>query len=92
MGLGGFQSYGQQLDIEAGKITWPPAAEGGFGVRVVDGGRFGFAHLVDVSGAARAVEQAVAIAKKSPSIEGFVLPSEQPASKVGGRMDAALLD
>ena len=66
--------------------------EGGFGVRVVDGGRFGFAHLVDVSGAARAVEQAVAIAKKSPSIEGFVLPSERPASKVGGRMDAALLD
>ena len=91
--LVGFQSYGQQLDIEAGKITMAAGGgEGGFGVRVVDGGRFGFAHLVDVSGAARAVEQAVAIAKKSPSIEGFVLPSEQPASKVGGRMDAALLD
>ena len=28
--------------------------EGGFGVRVVDGGRFGFAHLVDVAGAERA--------------------------------------
>ena len=91
--LVGFQSYGQQLDIEAGKITMAAGGgEGGFGVRVVDGGRFGFAHLVDVSGATRAVEQAVAIAKKSPSIEGFVLPSEQPASNVGGRMDAALLD
>lgn len=91
--LVGFQSYGQQLDIEAGKITMAAGGgEGGFGVRVVDGGRFGFAHLVDVSGAARAVEQAVAIAKKSPSIEGFVLPSERPASKVGGRMDTALLD
>ncbi len=89
----GFQSYGHQLDIEAGKITMAAGGgEGGFGVRVVDGGRFGFAHLVDVSGAERAVEQAVAIAKKSPSIEGFVLPSEQPAKDVGGRMDASILD
>ena len=66
--------------------------EGGFGVRVVDDGRFGFAHLVDVSGAERAVAEAVAIAKKSPSIKGFVLPSEQPAKTVGGRMDTAILD
>ena len=89
----GFQSYGHQLDIEAGKITMAAGGgEGGFGVRVVDEGRFGFAHLVDVSGAQRAVEQAVAIAKKSPSIEGFVLPSEQPAEQVSGRMDRAVLD
>lgn len=89
----GFQSYGHQLDIEAGKITMAAGGgEGGFGVRVVDDGRFGFAHLVDVAGAERAVGQAVAIAKKSPSIRGFVLPSEQPANEVGGRMDASLLD
>ncbi len=89
----GFQSYGHQLDIEAGKITMAAGGgEGGFGVRVVDEGRFGFAHLVDVSGTQRAVEQAVAIAKKSPSIEGFVLPSEQPAEQVSGRMDRAVLD
>jgi len=89
----GFQSYGNQLDIEAGKITMAAGGgEGGFGVRVVDQGRFGFAHLVDVAGAERAVDQAVAIAKKSPSIEGFVLPSEQPAQEVGGRMDSSLLD
>ena len=89
----GFQSYGHQLDIEAGKITMAAGGgEGGFGVRVVDDGRFGFAHLVDVSGAQRAVEQAVAIAKKSPSVAGFVLPSEQPAEQVNGRMDRALLD
>ncbi len=89
----GFQSYGHQLDIEAGKITMAAGGgEGGFGVRVVDGGRFGFAHLVDVAGAQRAVEQAVAIAKKSPSVEGFVLPSEQPAGRVGGRLDRAVLD
>ena len=89
----GFQSYGHQLDIEAGKITMAAGGgEGGFGVRVVDDGRFGFAHLVDVSGAQRAVEQAVAIAKKSPSVAGFVLPSEQPAKQVNGRMDRALLN
>ncbi|DAC55754.1 MAG TPA: TldD/PmbA family protein [Candidatus Poseidoniales archaeon] len=89
----GFQSYGHQLDIEAGKITMAAGGgEGGFGVRVVDDGRFGFAHLVDVSGAQRAVEQAVAIAKKSPSVAGFVLPSEQPAEQVNGRMDRALLN
>ena len=34
----------------------------------------------------------MAIAKKSPSIDGFVLPSEQPAKEVGGRFDASLLD
>ena len=91
--LVGFQSYGHELDIEAGKITMAAGGgEGGFGVRVVDQGRFGFAHLVDVSGAERAVEQALAIANKSPAVEGFVLPSEQPAAEVSGRFDRGLLD
>ena len=66
--------------------------EGGFGVRVLDNGRFGFAHLVDVNGAERAVKQALSIAKKSPSVEGFVLPSLQPAQEVHGRFDKHLLD
>lgn len=35
----GFQSYGHELDIEAGKITMAAGGgEGGFGVRVVDQG------------------------------------------------------
>ena len=91
--LVGFQSYGHELDIEAGKITMAGGGgEGGFGVRVLDNGRFGFAHLVDVNGAERAVKQALSIAKKSPSVEGFVLPSLQPAQKVHGRFDKHLLD
>jgi PmbA protein len=91
--LVGFQSYGHELDIEAGKITMAGGGgEGGFGVRVVDGGRFGFAHLVDVSGAERAVQQAVAISKKSPSVNGFELPSNQAAVDVPGRFDRHLLD
>lgn len=90
--LVGFQSYGHELDIEAGKITMAAGGgEGGFGVRVVDQGRFGFAHLVDISGAQRAVDQAMAIAKKSPSVKGFTLPSEEPAETVSGRFDAGLL-
>ena len=61
--LVGFQSYGHELDIEAGKITMASGGgEGGFGLRLVDQGRFGFAHLVDVSGAERAVKQALDIA------------------------------
>ena len=44
-----FQSYGNELDIEAGKITLAAGGgDGGYGVRVLDGGRFGYAHLVDV--------------------------------------------
>lgn len=89
----GFQAYGHQLDIEAGKITMAGGGgEGGFGIRVVEDGRFGFAHLVDVSGAERAVQQALSIARKSPKIAGFVLPSEQEAQDVPGRFDAEILN
>ena len=89
----GFQSYGHELDIEAGKITMAGGGgEGGFGIRVLEDGKFGFAHLVDVSGASRAVEQAMGIARKSPSIENFVLPSEQDAQSVGGMCDDNILN
>ena len=36
-----FQSYGHELDIEAGKIKLAAGGgDGGYGVRVLDGGRF----------------------------------------------------
>ncbi|RJU90874.1 MAG: TldD/PmbA family protein [Candidatus Poseidoniales archaeon] len=89
----GFQAYGQQLDIEAGKVTMAAGGgEGGFGVRVVQNGRFGFAHMVDVTGAEKAVQQAIKIAAMSPKIDGFVLPSEQDAAPVAGLFDSAILD
>lgn len=91
--LVGFQAYGQQVDIEAGKVTMAAGGgEGGFGVRVVENGRFGFAHMVDVSGADEAVAQALKIANMSPQIDGFVLPSEQQADPVAGLYDASVLD
>ncbi len=79
----GEQSYGLELNLEAGRITMVGAGgEGGFGVRVVDDGRFGFARLVDPSGAERAVGQALSILKKAPRVEGFELPSASESPSV----------
>ena len=87
------QGYGHSLEIEAGRISMASGGgEGGFGIRVVEDGRYGYAHLVDPSSASRAVEQALNIAKRSPSIEGFELPADNPANKVGGMKDKAILD
>ena len=44
------QGYGRSLDIEAGRISLASGGgEGGFGVRVLQDGRYGYAHLVDPS-------------------------------------------
>ena len=86
------QGYGHSLDIEAGKISMASGGgEGGFGIRIVEDGRYGFAHLVDPHSSSRAIKEALSIAKKSPSIEGFELPGEQAAKKVGGMMDKSIL-
>ena len=86
------QGYGHSLDIEAGKISMASGGgEGGFGIRVVEDGRYGFAHLVDPHSSSRAIKEALSIAKKSPSIEGFELPGDQAAKSVGGMMDKSIL-
>ena len=82
------QSYGHQIDIEGGKISLAAGGgEGGFGIRVVENGKFGFAYLVDVESADKAIKSALSIAKMSPAVDGFVLPSEQPAQSVSGLYD-----
>ncbi len=87
------QGYGHSLDIEAGKISMASGGgEGGFGIRIVEDGRYGFAHLVDPSSASHAIGQAISIARKSPSIEGFELPGNVSATSVGGMKDKAILD
>ncbi|MBT60780.1 MAG: hypothetical protein CMA63_04415 [Euryarchaeota archaeon] len=86
------QSYGHSIDIEAGKISLAAGGgEGGYGIRVVEDGRFGYAYLVDLGSAQSAIEQARAIAKASPSIENFVLPSQQAAKEVAGLCDKSIL-
>ena len=87
------QSYGHQIDIEGGKISLAGGGgEGGYGVRVLEDGKFGFAYLVDVKSADEAISSAISIARMSPSIEGFVLPSEQSAQQVGGLFDKSIID
>ena len=50
------QSYGHQIDIEGGKISLAAGGgEGGYGIRVIEDGRFGFAYLVDVKSADKAI-------------------------------------
>ena len=88
-----YQSYGHQLDIEAGKISLAAGGgEGGYGIRVVEGGRFGYAYLVDVESAESALKQAMDIARASPSVAGFVLPSAEDAPQVDGLFDRRILD
>jgi len=87
------QGYGRSLDIEAGRISLASGGgEGGFGVRVLQDGRYGYAHLVDPSGAEHAVSEALSIAKASPQIEGFSLPNAMDASPVEGMSDGAILN
>ena len=87
------QSYGHQIDIEGGKISLAAGGgEGGFGVRVIEDGKFGFAYLVDVKSADKAITSALSIARMSPSIDGFVLPSEQPSNEVSGLYDKSIVE
>ena len=87
------QGYGHSLDIEAGRISMASGGgDGGFGIRIVDEGRYGYAHLVDINSAEQAISQAISIAKKSPSIQGFELPGNLPAESVSGMMDKKILD
>ena len=87
------QGYGRSLDIEAGRISLASGGgEGGFGVRVLQDGRYGYAHLVDPSGAEHAVSEALSIAKASPQIEGFSLPSALDTTPVEGMSDEAILN
>ena len=51
--------------------------EGGFGVRVVQDGKFGFAHLVDVSGAERAVGAAVPARLGRARVDVFALDARR---------------
>ena len=72
------QSYGHELDIEAGKISLAAGGGGGgYGIRVLENGKFGYAYLADIGSAENAINQAISIARISPSVDGFVLPSSQ---------------
>lgn len=87
------QSYGHQIDIEGGKISLAAGGgEGGYGIRIIEQGKFGYAYLADINSADKAITSALSIARMSPSIDGFVLPSEQEAEQVGGLYDKSIVE
>lgn len=91
----GEQGSGLEVDLENDQLTLASGGgDGGWGLRVVDGGRFGYAYLgsTEASEVEAAVAQAVRIAALSPSVDGFELPDAAPASPVSGLHDRRLDD
>lgn len=85
------QSYGYELDIEAGKITMASGGgAGGFGIRIVDEGKYAYTYVNSVDGIEKALIDAQKICKVSPSISGFELPMNDDAEKVGGMFDKSI--
>ena len=48
--------------------------------------------MADINSADKAITSALSIARMSPSIDGFVLPSEQQAEQVGGLYDKSIAE
>ena len=86
------QSYGYELDIEAGKITMASGGgAGGFGIRIVNDGKYAYTYVNSLSGIEKALLEAKKICDVSPSIDGFELPSNSDATEVKGMYDKSIL-
>jgi len=86
------QSYGYELDIEAGKITMASGGgAGGFGIRIVNDGKYAYTYVNSLSGIEKALLDAKKICDVSPSIDGFELPSNSDAREVKGMYDKSIL-
>ena len=86
------QSYGYELDIEAGKITMASGGgAGGFGIRIVNDGKYAYTYVNSLSGIEKALLEAKKICGVSPSIDGFELPSNSNATEVKGMYDKSIL-
>ena len=87
------QAWGTEVEIERDQIQLASGGgEGGIGVRILDGGRFGFTFLSFEDDATSAVEQALDIARRSPSIPEFALPEPTAPSSVEGLYHPEVLD
>ena len=86
------QSYGYELDIEAGKITMASGGgAGGFGIRIINDGKYAYTYVNSLSGIEKALLEAKKICDVSPSIDGFELPSNSDATEVKGMYDKSIL-
>lgn len=82
------QSYGSSVDIERGTIAMASGGgEGGYGIRIIEDGRYGFAYVGLPEEGEAAITQALSIARRSPQIKGFSLPSSSKGVNVDGLMD-----
>ena len=82
------QDYGIQVEIENGKIALAAGGgEGGYGIRVVENGRYGYAYLARPDNGRSAVEQALDIARRSPQIDGFELVADSGSTSIEGMFD-----
>jgi len=85
------QAWGMQVEIENDCLNLAGGGgEGGIGIRVVDSGAFGFSYLADASKANQAVDDAIKVARMSPRVEGFSLPTDSGSSRVDGLFDAGV--
>ena len=82
------QSYGYDIEIERGRVSLAAGGgDGGYGIRVIEDGRPGFAYAATAADAGDAVAEAVRASTLVPAIEGFELPQDQGATEVAGMWD-----
>ncbi len=82
------QAYGTSVDIERGRIALAAGGgDGGFGIRIIEDGRYGFAYVGRPEEGGEAISLALSIARKSPQIKSFHLPSASKGTSVDGLFD-----
>lgn len=85
------QGYGLEVEVERGRVSLAGGGgDGGFGIRVVEDGRYGFAYMGNMDSAEVSVNQALDIARRSPRIEGFELAADSGSTCVEGMFDGRI--
>ena len=85
------QSYGREVEIERGRVSLAGGGgDGGYGIRVLNEGRIGFAYSANLDGAQQMIDEALRASKLVPAIEGMELPEDKGASEVAGMWDPAV--
>ena len=83
------QSYGAEVEIEAGKVSLAGGGgEGGFGLRILNQGKVGFAYAANSDNSQRLVDAALSAASLVPSVEGFEFPDDEGETKISPMWDA----
>ena len=85
------QSYGQDVEIERGRVSLAGGGgDGGYCIRVVDSGRTGFAYSTTSDNAAEMVREAMRVCALTPAVEGLELPADSGSTSVDGMWDSKI--